>query len=132
MGRKPGSMLRATCTKCGCIELRTGCTTGFRCSACRAAPTLQYLAHRAVANAIAGGSLKPPATCACVDCGVIAEQYDHRDYNRPLDVEPVCRKCNVRRGPAVGSPSQRMRKSIAYIVTRTGITHAEVNSCELA
>lgn len=29
--------------------------------------------------------------------------YDHRDYTKPLSVEPVCRSCNKLRGPAIGS-----------------------------
>ena len=33
----------------------------------------------------------------CVDCGKPAHSYDHRDYEKPLDVEPVCRSCNRRR-----------------------------------
>lgn len=37
---------------------------------------------------------------ACTDCGGVASQYDHRDYARPLDVEPVCASCNIRRGTA--------------------------------
>ena len=36
----------------------------------------------------------------CVDCGKRATEYDHRDYNKPLDVEPVCNTCNRLRGPA--------------------------------
>jgi hypothetical protein len=36
----------------------------------------------------------------CVDCADPASKYDHRDYGRPLDVEPVCQKCNHKRGPA--------------------------------
>lgn len=36
----------------------------------------------------------------CVDCGNRATDYEHRDYYRPLDVEPVCKKCNRRRGAA--------------------------------
>lgn len=37
---------------------------------------------------------------ACVDCGNVATEYDHRDYKYPLFVQPVCRTCNNRRGPA--------------------------------
>lgn len=37
----------------------------------------------------------------CVDCNAEATEYDHRDYRKPLDVEPVCRTCNRRRGHAV-------------------------------
>jgi hypothetical protein len=36
----------------------------------------------------------------CVDCGAPATDYDHRNYDKPLDVDPVCHKCNCRRGPA--------------------------------
>lgn len=37
---------------------------------------------------------------ACVDCGKPAHDYDHRDYRKPLEVVPVCRSCNLKRGPA--------------------------------
>ena len=36
----------------------------------------------------------------CVDCGNEATCWEHRDYSRPLDVDPICQSCNVRRGPA--------------------------------
>ena len=29
-----------------------------------------------------------------------AYDYDHRDYSKPLEVDPVCRRCNQMRGPA--------------------------------
>lgn len=35
----------------------------------------------------------------CVDCGRRAQCYDHRDYRKPLRVEPVCKRCNSMRGP---------------------------------
>lgn len=38
---------------------------------------------------------------SCVDCGDQAIQYDHRDYNKPLKVKPVCRSCNRKRGKAI-------------------------------
>jgi len=38
---------------------------------------------------------------ACVDCGNPASVYDHRDYLKPLEVDPVCRVCNSKRGPAM-------------------------------
>lgn len=62
--------------------------------------TGSYDAHRFVRLAIRAGYLAKPETLACSDCGKPATGYDHRDYNRPLDVEPVCRSCNVKRGPA--------------------------------
>lgn len=99
-GRKPGTLVRCTCDKCGAIELRPGCTSCFLCAACGTPPTAKRLAHFAVARAIRIGELKRPAEFACVDCGKPAEHYDHRDYSKPLEVQPVCRRCNFRRGPA--------------------------------
>lgn len=37
------------------------------------------------------GELKPATAFACVDCGKPAQCYGHRDYSKPLDVEPVCK-----------------------------------------
>lgn len=54
----------------------------------------------ATRKAIREGLLAPIDECYCVDCGAFAEMYDHRDYAKPLDVDPVCRRCNIRRGPA--------------------------------
>lgn len=78
-----------------------------RCAPCRARHNhgMRWLsgaqqAHSAVGKAIRKGQLKPPQSLDCADCGKTAEQYDHRDYGRPLDVEPVCRSCNFKRGPA--------------------------------
>lgn len=88
------------------MELRTGCTSKFQCSACRSPlDSPQYLAHRAVATAIAAGQLARPADFPCADCAGPAIEYDHRDYSKPLQVEPVCRRCNLLRGPALGSPA---------------------------
>lgn len=58
-------------------------------------------AYAAVARAIKGGVLPRASTLKCVDCGVQARDYDHRDYSNPLAVQPVCRPCNLRRGPAL-------------------------------
>jgi hypothetical protein len=58
-------------------------------------------AINAVQKAIKKGLLAPVKTLLCVDCNRNAECYDHRDYNKPLDVVPVCRKCNYRRGSAI-------------------------------
>lgn len=57
--------------------------------------------HRIVSIAIRHGFLAPAYEHDCVDCGQQATVYDHRDYNKPLEVEPVCRACNKRRGAAV-------------------------------
>lgn len=57
-------------------------------------------AKKKVYSAVRNGVLPKIKTQICVDCGSAATVYDHRDYLRPLDVEPVCHKCNHRRGPA--------------------------------
>lgn len=55
-----------------------------------------------VARAIREGNLsRLDGSIACVDCGKPAQVYDHRSYLRPLDVDPVCRSCNAKRGPAI-------------------------------
>lgn len=54
-----------------------------------------------VQKAIREGAIKRIIECRCVDCGDPAERYDHRDYNKPLDVVPVCSSCNLIRGPAL-------------------------------
>ena len=45
----------------------------------------------------------PKHNIACGDCGSLAQQYDHRDYFFPLEAEPVCQSCNVRRGLAINT-----------------------------
>jgi hypothetical protein len=61
-------------------------------------------AHNKVAYAIKRGDLaKLDGSLHCVDCGNPAERYDHREYAKPLSVEPVCHKCNLKRGPAIDS-----------------------------
>jgi hypothetical protein len=58
-------------------------------------------AYSAVAKARRNGTLADPKTLLCVDCGKAARSYDHRFYSRPLDVVPVCQKCNIKRGPSL-------------------------------
>lgn len=58
------------------------------------------LAHYFVTTAIYHGDLpKLDGSVPCVDCAAPAVEYDHRDYRKPLDVDPVCRACNAARGP---------------------------------
>jgi len=51
-------------------------------------------ANSKVATATLAGRLERPTDRDCVDCGGPVKVYDHRDYSRPLDVEPVCYRCN--------------------------------------
>ena len=61
------------------------------------------LVHHKVLEATRRGELKRlTKDSICIDCGKRAVVYDHRDYNKPLDVVPVCISCNslkhLRRG----------------------------------
>lgn len=61
----------------------------------------QQKAMAMVASAKRHGILpRLDGSIACVDCGGPACVYEHRDYSRPLDVEPVCATCNSYRGTA--------------------------------
>lgn len=60
------------------------------------------LAHRYVDIAVRNGDLPVlDGSVQCVDCGATAVEYDHRDYKKPLEVEPVCKRCNQARGPGL-------------------------------
>lgn len=72
----------------------------FPCAAMKAVDSGAQAAQKAVGAAIRRGELPPASTLDCADCSKPARCYDHRDYGKPLDVQPVCRSCNRRRGPA--------------------------------
>lgn len=49
--------------------------------------------------AVKVGFLPHPENFKCTDCTFRpAKCYDHRDYRKPLEVEPVCIPCNSSRG----------------------------------
>lgn len=60
-------------------------------------------AKNKLTTAIKNGELKPASKFRCADCGVKAQAYDHRDYSKPLDVVPVCTRCNLMRGSGKGA-----------------------------
>ncbi len=88
------------CTGCG-AEIKKGRNRKY-CSAClELSFSRQRKLHYEVKKAIKAGALAPiTESTACVDCGFPAACYDHRDWRAPLAVEPVCKSCNNRRGPA--------------------------------
>ena len=47
-------------------------------------------ANRMITNAIRSGRMPPAKTKECYYCDDNATAYHHPDYNRPLDVIPVC------------------------------------------
>ena|SRR3990172_8003554 len=78
---------------------------------------LKEAAGNLVRRAVKKGILpKLDGTIKCVDCGGIAKHYDHRDYSRPLDVNPVCPKCNSNRGPGKANPFKLHSVYIDYEV----------------
>lgn len=86
---------------CALCKIRVEWFAGYYCFDCR--PLLEKIRANAinrVSQSVARGLIPPAAKLKCVDCGSQAQQYDHRDYGKPLKVKPVCRKCNSKRGPA--------------------------------
>lgn len=88
--------MRGICIDCGNATGRV--PKALYCFDCR---TNGDVARSAVFKAVKNGVLPSPKESECTDCGAQATQYDHRDYNKPLDVQPVCKKCNAKRGPAI-------------------------------
>lgn len=62
--------------------------------------TARNRAIAAIGHMINLGRLPHAFQRTCVDCGVSAQVYDHRDYSKPYEVDPVCQKCNLARGRA--------------------------------
>jgi hypothetical protein len=102
------------CQGCG-VEESTMRGWPYRCEPCRPAQIvrsgpilpderkqIRQAAHALVARAVYDGRLPHPSGNRCADCAeFMASEYDHRDYTKPLQVDPVCRACNSKRGPAL-------------------------------
>jgi hypothetical protein len=105
MHKEISNLRKFICKKCKQEKLACGGSQHFVCNGCK--PTnhytfsKQYQAQKAVNQARKNGLLRPATDFDCVDCGGQATEYDHRDYDKPLMVDPVCRRCNLTRGPAV-------------------------------
>jgi hypothetical protein len=81
---------------------------------------LQRRAIARVRYAVATGRIRPARDHSCVDCGEPAKHYDHRDYTKPLDVDPVCVSCNRRRGAGYPYRDEDVL-SIATLPTDQGV-----------
>ena len=91
------------CIECGGPHKRDA--GAWRCWPCEGGfSAARSAAVAAVQRAIKAGALKPAKEMVCVDCEAPARDWDHRDYSKPLAVQPVCRVCNQRRGPAAHKP----------------------------
>lgn len=65
----------------------------------------------------------------CVDCKKRrAVHWEHRDYNKPLEVEPVCRSCNYKRGQ--GIIKSRTKKKIKCFACKKEYGSGKYNLCK--
>lgn len=85
----------------------------FNCTYERTHYNGRAAAGGAISALVRSGAIKKASSYQCVDCGDKAAEYDHRDYSKPLEVEPVCRKCNCRRGPAKWVKFQPLKELLA-------------------
>jgi hypothetical protein len=76
----------------------------------------------AVTKAVNQNRLPPARECKCADCVRPASAYDHRDYNLPLAVVPVCHTCNLARGAAVAVIYTRTQ-FFSMVEKQSGIPH---------
>lgn len=53
------------------------------------------LARRKIQLEVASHRLVKPSELKCNRCPSKAKHYHHADYNKPLDVEPLCRRCHA-------------------------------------
>src|SRR3990167_9249099 len=72
----------------------------------------------AVRNAVANGLLPHHSKMRCVDCGRKADCYDHRDYRKPLDVDPVCKSCDAVRGAGAPYDGRRRDWNARMLISR--------------
>lgn len=100
-----GAKWRRFCNPCAQVRARAA----GRCNS----STYQQLARSYVSAAIKRGDLPSLTTNVvdCADCGARAEQYDHRDYFQPMKVDPVCRSCNMRRGPGANDAKPKRKRA---------------------
>lgn len=90
------------CMHCGNQKNRRYPNNSYYCLKCTWAirHPLADIAFDCVKAAIRNGLMPRAKDLKCIDCGSMATEYDHRNYTRPIEVDPVCHGCNMRRGPA--------------------------------
>jgi len=88
---------------CRCEEDYPARRNSHYCLPC--ADIMWYLRRKVekrVAHAVRTGKIPAASDLLCEDCLQPAQDYDHRDYGKPLQVAAVCKPCNAKRGPAIG------------------------------
>lgn len=100
MRNSGGTVIPICCAHCGAVDERH--YIAKLCWKCTYEHLkLAQLAMAKICKEVREGRLIPAKSYRCADCGEQARDYDHRDYRKPLTVEPVCRSCNIRRGHAL-------------------------------
>jgi hypothetical protein len=91
---------------CGCARKRNKILADKRAVARMNLPTgpMRRLAGVVISQYVRNGLLNPASDYICVDCGDRAAHWEHRDYTKPLDVEPACMSCNFKRGAGLIEP----------------------------
>ena len=86
------------------------------CDPCKAA-RLPYteMARALVEFHVDTNRIPRPDSMPCHDCGFMAEFYEHRNYNKPLHIAPICRSCNAVRGLAEWSPKDEISIEVVII-----------------
>ena len=67
-----------------------------------------------------------------MDCGKQAHEYDHRDYDKPLEVEPTCKSCNSKRGPAIGRHDVTEKKHYIYVEVKPSLKRKAIRLAKKA
>lgn len=74
------------------------------------AGTNEKIAYGKISWAIRQKEIPKPSVFRCFDCKRPAQVYDHRDYLKPYEIEPVCKVCNHKRGPGKNGSRKRSVK----------------------
>jgi hypothetical protein len=106
---------RRTCLDC---RREFKCDPNARRSCCldcgRKQERRRHHVYALVRMAVQSGILPVVTTLRCADCGVPATEYDHRDFTKPLKVDPVCHPCNIKRGRGYWpKPKPRLLRALA-------------------
>lgn len=92
-----------TCVVCS-NKVRRALSSSVFCLPCLSVHSADgWRAILAVRKAIRRGDIAHFRGMLCVDCNAPATEYEHRDYMKPLAVDPICRSCNHKRGHAFNS-----------------------------
>jgi hypothetical protein len=104
------SAAQKLCINCGEETLRHA--KALLCMTCaQLANDASNAANGHIKRAIARGEFRSAREFDCVDCSAPAEIYDHRSYKDPFVADPVCRSCNIKRGPANDFRQFQMQKT---------------------